>query len=253
MKKLIGIVMALGICSQLFAAPSPSLILKKMEENYKFNSDASAKVQLTQQKVNQGTKVIEMLWNRRDKDNAFLIVMTAPEGEKGNGYLRMGEHFWMYRRNTRTFQHVSRDESIGGTDASGDDFESRKLTEMYLATKDSADKDTVTEEMLGAVAVYRFSVKAKVNDVDYPKKTYWVRRDNFLILKETSFSSSGTLMQSAYYIKYTEVDGKYLAVKQIFRDEFEKGNQTMVEISNISTRKLDDAIFTKAYLENLSK
>jgi hypothetical protein len=60
-------------------------------------------------------------------------------------------------------------------------------------------------------------------------------------------------MQSAYYLKYTEVDGKFIPVKQIFRDEFEKGNQTMVEISNISTKKLDDAIFTKAYLENLSK
>jgi outer membrane lipoprotein-sorting protein len=165
-----------------FAAPSAHTILKKMEDNYKMTNDASAKVQMTQQKSEQGTKVFDMLWNRRDKDNAFLIVMTGPESEKGNGYLRMGEHFWMYRRNTRTFQHVSRDESIGGTDARGDDFESRKLTEMYEPTKEPADKDTITEEMLGKVPVYRFSVKAKVNDVDYPKKTYWVRTDNFLPL-----------------------------------------------------------------------
>ncbi len=43
-----------------------------------------------------------------------LIVMSAPEAEKGNGYLRMGDNLWMYRRNTRTFQHINRDESIGG-------------------------------------------------------------------------------------------------------------------------------------------
>ncbi|MBL8026031.1 MAG: outer membrane lipoprotein-sorting protein, partial [Fibrobacteres bacterium] len=207
MKKiLIATTLLLATCT--FAVPSANSILKKMEDNYKMTNDASAKVQMTQQKSEQGTKVFDMLWNRRDKDNAFLIVMTGPESEKGNGYLRMGDHFWMYRRNTRTFQHVSRDESIGGTDARGDDFESRKLTEMYEPSLEKDAKDTVVEEMLGAVPVYKFSVKAKVNDVDYPKKVYWVRRDNFLPLKETSYSSSGSLMQSAYYLKYTEVDGK---------------------------------------------
>jgi hypothetical protein len=39
----------------------------------------------------------------------------------------------------------------------------------------------------------------------------------------------------------------------MFIDEFEKGNKTKVEISGISTEKVDDKIFTKAYLENLSK
>ena len=35
-------------------------------------------------------------------------------------------------------------------------------------------------------------------------------------------------------------------------DEFEKGNKTLVDISGISTEKLPN-IFTKAYLENVSK
>ncbi len=101
--------------------------------------------------------------------------------------------------------------------------------------------------------VYKLEIKAKVNDVDYPKKIYWIRRDNYLPLKEESYSLSGALMQTAYYLKYTVVDGRYVPVNQMFIDEFEKGNKTMVEISNISTRKIDDSIFTKAYLENLSK
>ena len=42
-------------------------------------------------------------------------------------------------------------------------------------------------------------------------------------------------------------------MKQLFIDEFEKGNKTIVEISDIVPGKLDDKIFTKAYLENLSK
>jgi hypothetical protein len=42
-------------------------------------------------------------------------------------------------------------------------------------------------------------------------------------------------------------------VDQLFVDEFEKGNKTKVQISGIAMDKLDDRIFTKAYLENLSK
>jgi hypothetical protein len=39
----------------------------------------------------------------------------------------------------------------------------------------------------------------------------------------------------------------------LFVDEFEKGNKSVVEISGISIDKIDNTIFTKAYLENLSK
>jgi len=228
-------------------------ILQAIDEIYKIKTDAKANVIITQQKVNQGTKVIEMVYYRRDSDDSFLIVMSAPENEKGNGYLRVGDNFWMYRKNTRTFQHVNRDESIGGSDAHGDDFETRKLTELYGPALDENGKEKITEELLGQIPVYKFEIKAKVNDVDYPKKIYWTRKDNNLLLKEESYSLSGTLMQTAYYLKFTVIDGRYVPVKHLYIDEFEKGNKTVVDISNIATNKLDNAVFTKAYLENLSK
>jgi len=124
---------------------------------------------------------------------------------------------------------------------------------LYKPVQTSDKKQEINEEMLGKIPVYKFELIAKVNDVDYPKKIYWVRKDNFLPLKEQSFSLSGTLMQTAYFMKYTQVNGKYVAVNHLYVDEFEKGNKTIVEISDISTAKLDDSIFTKAYLENLSK
>jgi hypothetical protein len=60
-------------------------------------------------------------------------------------------------------------------------------------------------------------------------------------------------MQTAYYLKYTRVTGKYVPVRQLFIDEFEKGNKTIVDLANIVVKKLDNTLFTKAYLENLSK
>jgi len=244
------LLMSIGISH---AQPSVDEILKKMEENVSMSKDARVQVSMTQQKENQGAKVFDMMYYRRDKDNAFLIVFLAPEVEKGNGYLRVDDNFWMYRRNTRTFQHVNRDENIGGSDASGEDFETRKLAELYEPAKDAEGKEIIQSEKLGVIPVWRFELKAKVNDVSYPYRIMWVRQDNFLQLKEQSFSNSKTLMLTSYYPKYTTVDGKYVPIKQMYIDEFEKGNKTIVELSNIVLDDLDDKIFTKAYLENLSK
>jgi outer membrane lipoprotein-sorting protein len=172
----------MSVC--VFAQPSAEDILKKIDALQNMGKDVKAKVVLTQQKANQGAKVLEMVYYRRDVDNSFLIAMTAPEAEKGNGYLRIGDNFWMYRKNTRTFQHVNRDESIGGSDASGEDFETRKITELYKPARGEAGDELIAEEKLGKNSVYRIEVIAKVSDVSYPKKIYWVRKDNFLPLKE---------------------------------------------------------------------
>jgi hypothetical protein len=251
--RILILLMILLTAGAATAQPSIDELLKKVEDIYKMVSDIKATVVLTQQKAGQGVKLLDMAYYRRDSDKSFLIVMTGPESEKGNGYLRMDDNFWMYRRNTRTFQHINRDESIGGSDAHGDDFETRNLTELYEGARDSAGRAVPREEMLGQIPVWRFDIRAKVTDVAYPRKTYWTRRDNNLLLKEQSFASSGTLMQTAYYRKYTIIDGRYVPVEQMFIDEFEKGNKTVVELSGISTQKLDNTIFTKAYLENLSK
>ncbi len=252
----VALLASLGLFSTpASAAPPPTgtEILSRLEQNTRMLTDVTARVTLTQQKSGQGLKVIDMQFYRRDTDNAFLIVMTDPESEKGNGYLRVGDNFWMYRRNTRSFQHVNRDESIGGTDARGENFEDRRLTELYAVRRDSTGKERVEEEMLGKVPVYRVDVEGRVHDVNYPIKTYWVRRDGFLLLKEQAFSLSGTLMQSAYYLKYTPIEGRFVPIEQIFVDEFEKGNKTKVDIRDISVRPIGKEVFTKAYLENLSK
>ncbi|OHD62994.1 MAG: hypothetical protein A2176_09190 [Spirochaetes bacterium RBG_13_51_14] len=240
-------------CASAHAAPKASDIIKKIDFMMEQIGDLSVKASLVQNRARQGVKTYESLYFRRDKTDEFLIVILAPDTEKGNGYLRVGENFWMYRQNTRTFQHISRDESIMGTDAKGGDFEKKKLVDLYRPLPGAGGAELVAEEMLGKKPVYKFTLIAKVNDVTYPKQVYWVQRDNFLPLKIESYSLSGTLMQTAYYPKWTVIDGKYIPIQHIYIDEFEKGNKTIVELSGISTERLDPKIFTKAYLENLSK
>ena len=255
MRRIICIILAVLVVSgqAVQAAPKVSDIMTKMDDMMEQFGDISVKATIVQNKARQGVKNYAFLYFRRDVTDEFLIVALEPDTEKGNGYLRAGENFWMYRQNTRTFQHISRDESIMGTDAKGGDFEKRKLVDLYRPLTGSGGAEVIVEEMLGKKPVYKFTLLAKVNDVTYPKQVYWVQRDNFLMLKVQSYSLSGTLMQTAYYPKWTQIDGKYIPIQHIYIDEFEKGNKSIVELSGISTQKLDPKIFTKAYLENLSK
>ncbi len=259
MKRIWSVLVCMTLCliwnSASFASPKVIEIMQKMDDMEKLGVDITAKVKITQQKPDEGVKVLESVYYRRDRDDAFLIVMIAPDTDKGNGYLRVGDNMWMYRRNTRTFQIMDRDESIGGSDATAGDMETKKFSELYEPALDAQGNEILTEETLGKanIPVYRFEVKARVKDVDYPKKIYWVRTDNFLTMKEESYSLSGALMESGFFPKYTTVEGKFIPQQMIFVDEFEKGNKSMVEISGITLQPINDDIFTKAYLENLSK
>jgi len=252
---VIFFIISLLFTNTLWALPTINQILAEIDRQQEMVTDITAKIKITQKKPAQGIKVMEMIYYRRDKDDAFLIVMIAPDSEKGNGYLRIGDNMWLYRRNTRTFQHIGRDERIGGSDMSTGDAESREFSETYKPALDSNGREIIAEETLGSakIPVYRIEVIATVDDVKYPKQIIWVALESYLILKVESYSLSGTLMETAYYAKYTIIEGRYIPLLMKFIDRFEEGNMSVVELSGISLKKIDDSIFDKTYLENLSR
>ena len=128
------------------AVPKAGKILAEIDRLLDLEADGTAKVKITQQRAGEGVKVYESIYYLRDADDSFLIVMTAPEVEKGNGYLKQGDNFWMYRRNTRTFQHINRGESIAGTNATSGDFENRKLSELYKPALDETGREKIVDQ-----------------------------------------------------------------------------------------------------------
>ncbi len=244
---------SLLIISELFALPKINSLLEEIDKVQKLSSDVTAKMRFIQERPVQGRRVIEMQYYRRDKDDAFLLIMLDPPVERGNGYLKVNDNFWLYRRNTRTFQHINRDENISGTDIKGGDLERRKTDELYQAELDDKGKEKIIETTLGKISVYKFSIVAKVEDVTYPRQTIYVKTSNKLILKTESYTKSGTLMLTQYFTKYAKVKDRYIVKQAINIDEFEKGNKTMWVIIDFSFDKINDDYFTKGYLENLSQ
>lgn len=245
MKKLL-ILLSLILTQAAFAISGPEM-LKKLDDLNSLEKDSTARVKLTIQEVGQSTKVQDMLYYRQDSTDSFLIVILSPANEKGNGYLKNKDNMWLYKKNTRTFQFINSDENIGSSDAKADDFEERKLIDDYTVV------GNIEETTLGSRDVYKFELKGKNKNVKDPKRIYWVDKATMLPLKQQNFSLSGTLMQTIEIGAYKKIDSSFIATKFLVIDEFEKGNKTLVEISDISTNPVPSNIFTKAYLENLSK
>jgi outer membrane lipoprotein-sorting protein len=243
------------LSSGLWALPMVQQVIDYIDTNYQIRSDMTAQVRITTRDPEQGTKIIESVMYRRDRDDSFLIVIADPETDRGNGYLRVGDNMWLYRRNTRTFTHIGRDEKIGGSNASAGDIEKRKFKDLYKPNVDASGKELITEATIGGgkIPVYRVEVTAKVNDVKFPRLVAWVTRDKFLELKRESYSLSGTLMETDLFTNYKDVDGRYVPLLQKFVDEVEKGRTSLLEITGISFKTVDDYKFDKSYLESLSK
>jgi len=239
----------------LWAIPTVQQVIDYIDTNYQVRSDMTAQARITTRDPEQGTKVIQSVLYRRDRDDAFLIVIADPETDRGNGYLRVGDNMWMYRRSTRTFTHIGRDEKIGGSNASAGDFETRKFKELYKPAQDAAGKEFISEETIGnaKIPVYRVEVTAQVNDVKFPRLVMWLTRDKYLELKRESYGLSGTLMETDLYTNYKETEGRYVPLLQKFTDEVEKGRTSLLEITGISFSRVDDYRFDKSYLESLSK
>jgi hypothetical protein len=253
-KSVFCLALGLAFALPLQATPTVQEIIDKIDASYEVKSDITAQTKITTKDPDLGgTKVIEAVYYRRDSDDAFLVVIYAPDTDKGNGYLRVGDNMWMYLSKSRAFQHIGRGEKIGGSNATAGDMETRKFKELYKPALDANGKEIISEEMIGKIPVYKIELAAKVVDVKYPKLVMWLTRDKLLRLKEEYYSLSGTLLETAYYKNYKEVDGRYIALVSRFDDAIEKDNVTIMEITGISFAKVDDFKFDKRYLESLSK
>lgn len=100
--------------------------------------------------------------------------------------------------------------------------------------------------------VLRFD--AKQLDVAYPLQKWYVRLSDGLPVKVENFSASGTLLRTTYYVDYQKVaDGKFLFSKLLGVDALQKGQQTFLTNEGISTAKIPDYTFSKAFLEEQSR
>ncbi len=248
MKKIVLMLMILLAFTPLFAISlsDGGELLARIDTNTNFKgTDLSALMTLISEDPTDGIEKSKVLQFRSDDDDKFLLLIQEPATKQGQGYLMIDDNLWFYDPQSRKFSHTSMKEQFNSSDANNSDFNQSSLTDDYTVV-------ALSEEKLGKFDVYRVELKAKNNEVTYPKQVLYVTQNSILVLKSEDYSASDRLLRTSYYPSYTQAGSSFIPNKMIFIDNLVEGKKTTITLSDISVKEIPDSIFTKSYVERVN-
>jgi hypothetical protein len=209
--------------------------------------DVTSTFTLIQKKEGEADRVLRIQIYRRDAADTFTLLFQYPDSEKGKGYWRSKDDLFLYLPSTREFVYRNRKDDVGGSDIRADLFGKPNTMAQYWATLAGAAKVSSWD-----TDVVRLD--AKKLDVSYPVQKMYFRKTDGLPVKLESFSAGETLLRTTYYVDYKALPGgKYIFTKLLATDALEKGQKTFLTNEGISTDKIANYTFSKAFLEEKSR
>jgi len=189
---------------------------------------------------------------RRDSEKKYTIVIKAPEINKGQGYLKVGDTIWFYDPESRKFNTTSSRERFQNSIASNADFTQSTLAEDYEVTGGEKVK-------LEAFDCWLLDLKAKTTAVTYPYMKIWVS-DEGLVRKMENYSLSKQLLRTIAVVGYRRLGQKYVPQSIRIQDELKGAmveskmvhENVLITITKPSLVKRPDSVYSKAFLESLN-
>lgn len=256
MKLLFAFLFGQLVLSTAHASPTPAelvKILQVIDDRQQNGGDYKSQVYIERKEKDKSDLVYQAVVYRRDVTDKLVILFTAPREEAGKGYLRVDKNLFFFDPTVGKWERRTERERIGGTDSQRADFDESRLALEYTPTY-------VGQEALGKYTVHHLKLTAVTEaDVAYPVVQLWVDAASGNILKRQDFALSGRLMRTTLYPQWLKqmspskgAEVYYPREIRIF-DEVEKENSTVIVIQQVDLNSLDDAIFTKAWLESKSR
>jgi hypothetical protein len=211
-----------------------------------YNSDMSATISMVSVSPDRGTFANKQQIFRRDKDDAFLMLMVEPESRKGQGMLRVDNNMWRYDPTSRKFTHTTLKDTYENSTVTNNDFRRWQRSIDYSVEK-------LSTGTLGNYKVVIGELKANNDEVPFPYLKMYIETDRKIVLKIEEYSLSMKLLRTAYYTQYVQIGDSFVPTVQIFQDGLIPEKRSQVTYTDISTKLLPDYYFTKEYLERVSQ
>ena len=227
--------------------PDVDAILQSIDNFGTFqNADFTADYTIVSQKPGEERSVFESRIFRRDSEEKFLLLISEPALRRGEGYLQVGDTGWSYDPESREFAVFRLRDNFQDSEANNQDFAGTNLSDNYRV-------ESIVEERLGAFEVYALTLQALNDTVAYPKSKIWVRRDNYLVLKQEDYSLSDRLIRTSLIPSYARAGEYFVPTKMLIVDNLNEGERTEVTVRNISFARIPDSVFTQNYLERVNR
>jgi outer membrane lipoprotein-sorting protein len=235
------------------AQQRPDPLLASVDALLNFDGDLGAQYTIAQKKPGGSESRTVAAIFRRDAKEQFLCIILEPEADKGKGYLKIDDALWLYDPADRSFTFTSAKERFQNSNARNADFARSTLARDYRIVNQGSGT-------LGKFTCRILDLEATSDSVPFAKRRAWISEDN-LPRKFEDYSLSGTLMRIVAMPTYQRVGTRWLPVSVVIVDTLKSKvvggkteyEQTTIDIGKATVKPLADSLYSKEYLERVSR
>ncbi|MDC7223922.1 MAG: outer membrane lipoprotein-sorting protein [Spirochaetales bacterium] len=217
------------------------------------DSDFQARYSIVQDIPGEGRITTVASVFRRDRAEAYTIVIEEPLENRGQGYLKNRETLWIYDPESHQFNSTSSSDRFQNSNARNSDFTNSTLARDYKVLE-------AEEVTLGQYKCWLLDLEGVTDDLTYPKMKIWID-ENKLVRKTEDYSLSGQLLRISVFPSYHRLGENFVLHKVLYVDHLEgamvngkfENETTQVSIESPSLTTLPDFVFSKTFLERMSK
>lgn len=173
-----------------------------------------------------------------------IIQTLEPVAERGQNLLMKGRDLWVFMPSVSQPVRLSLAQRLTGQVANGDLARANFANDYQASVKAHeviAGKDHHVLELVAAAE----------RSVTYPRIIYWVRSADFHPYRAEFHSLSGKLLKTCRYEQFATLGGRVRPTRLVMNDALKKGEESVLEYSDLKLVELPDRTFTKEHLKRL--
>jgi outer membrane lipoprotein-sorting protein len=187
-----------------------------------------------------------LVWMERPTRSFIRVV--SPAKEAGIASLRIGAEMWNYLPNIE--RTIKIPPSMMMQPWMGSDFTNDDLVKQSSVVDDYTQRILRTETNDGAPVYVVEAIPKPEAAVVWGRVVYWVRKADFIPLKEEFYSERGELVRVMTFSDVRQVGGRMIPTRWEMRPIAKPGNRTSVLIrSAVYDGPIDAEVFTQRNLQ----
>jgi len=194
------------------------------------------------------TRRLELDVWEKGREKTFIRILS-PAKESGISTLRIKESMWNYLPNVERTIKIPPSMMLQpwmGSDFANDDL----VKESSII--DDYDHTILAEEDMGGNISYKIELIPKPEAaVTWGKIIYWVRKNDFVPLKEEYYKENGELIKILEYSEIKKMNDRSIPVIWKMTPVKKEGCRTVIEVADVKyDLPIGDPIFTMENLKN---
>ena len=244
MKKVFTLITLLAIVAGAVFAQTPTAaeLLRRIDENEIYTTIQYDGEMIIEHNNRRFVKTFKG-WAR---GNTHSFMEFTNREDRGTKYLKEDKRLFVYSPDTERVTLISGHmlrESMMGSDMSYEDtLDNEGLSARYNPVLTGSDT-------LNGRPVWVLELNAKNRDESYPKRMFWIDRENNDLLRYELFALSGAKLKEYNLIRVEVINGRRFPVESEVRDLLRRGSKTVFVMRNVVlNRPIDDSIFSQRNL-----